>query len=114
MLVRTSLWLVAMGGLLFLAAGDPGWPQAWVFLGEVGAFTFAIGFWLAGHDPALLKARLASPLHRDQKPWDRAFIVLAGMVFIGWMAFIALDARRFRWSHVPLSMQGVGVLLIAL
>jgi ferredoxin len=33
-------------------------------------------------------------------------------VFCAWFAFIALDARRFGWSHVPLWAQGFGTILI--
>jgi protein-S-isoprenylcysteine O-methyltransferase Ste14 len=38
----------------------------------------------------------------------------AAIVFIGWMVTIALDARRFGWSHVPPSVQALGAALIAL
>ncbi len=114
MLLRTALWLALMGGILFLAAGDLGWPQGWVLLGQLAFCSFAVGFWLARHDPALLESRFSSPLHRDQKPWDRVFMLLAGLTFVGWMVFLALDARRFEWSHVPRWLQVLGFLLISL
>jgi protein-S-isoprenylcysteine O-methyltransferase Ste14 len=114
MLVQTTLLLVAMAAVLFLAAGDWRWPEAWIYMGEVGIASCAVSFWLLLHDPALLETRLSSPVQRDQKPWDRVFMAAAGVAFIGGMVLIALDARRFRWSHVPVWAQALGALLIAL
>jgi protein-S-isoprenylcysteine O-methyltransferase Ste14 len=114
MVVQTTTWLAAMGVILFAAAGDWGWPQGWILLGEIAISSFAVSFWLARHDPALLTSRLSAPLQRDQRPWDRVFIVAALSVFTGWLALCALDARRFQWSVVPLWAQGLGAVLIAL
>jgi protein-S-isoprenylcysteine O-methyltransferase Ste14 len=114
MVVQTTLWLAAMGAILFLAAGDWRWLQGWVFLGELGFFSFAVSLWLLRYDPALLESRLSAPVRRDQMPWDRIFMLAVAVVFIGWMVLIALDARRFGWSHVPLWAQALGAVLIAL
>lgn len=114
MVVQTTLWLAAMGAILFVAAGDWGWPPAWVFLAELGVTSFAVNLWLLRHDPALLESRLSAPVRRDQMPWDRFFILAMIVVFIGWMVLIGLDARRFGWSHVPLGGQALGAVLIAL
>jgi protein-S-isoprenylcysteine O-methyltransferase Ste14 len=114
MLVQTTIWLVAMGIMLFVAAGDWGWPQGWVYLGEIGISSFALGFWLARHDPALLATRLSAPVQRDQRPWDRAFMVAAATIFVAWLVLSTLDARRFRWSVVPLWAEALGALLIVL
>ena len=111
---QTTLWLVAMGVVLFLAAGDWRWPQGWVFLGELGLSSFAISFWLLRHDPALLASRLSAPIRRDQKPWDRIFMPAIAIVFIAWTVLLGIDARRFAWSHVPLWAQALGAVLIGL
>jgi protein-S-isoprenylcysteine O-methyltransferase Ste14 len=113
MLVQT-LWLAGMGAILFLAAGDWRWPQGWVFLGELGLASFALYFWLLRHDPALLESRMSAPLRRDQMPWDRIFMLAVLVVFTGWIVLIGLDARRFKWSDVPLWAQALGAVLIAL
>lgn len=114
MVVQTTSWLAGMGAILFLAAGDWGWPQGWVFLGEIAISSFALGFWLARHDPALLATRLSAPVQPDQRPWDRAFMAAAALVFVTWLVASAFDARRFRWSVVPFWVEAVGALLIAL
>jgi hypothetical protein len=104
-LVQTTVWLIILGAFLFATAGDWGWPQGWALLAEVGISSLILGFWLARHDPALLKSRMSRPFHGDQRRWDRLFLVGAFSGFGGWMALMALDARRFGWSHVPLWVQ---------
>ncbi len=114
LVVQTGLWLAAMGVILFAAAGDWGWPQGWVFLGETAVCSFAVGFWLLRHDPALLASRLSSPVQRDQLGWDRVFMLIVCIVFIAWLVLIGLDARRFFWSRVPGWAEVLGGVLIVL
>jgi protein-S-isoprenylcysteine O-methyltransferase Ste14 len=114
MVVQTTIGLMAMGAILFLAADDWGWPQGWVFLGEITVSTFALNFWLARHDPALLATRLSGPVQPDQQPWDRIFLALGALVFVSWLVLSALDAHRFGWSRIPLWAEALGAVLIAL
>ena len=114
LVIQTTVWLVAMAALLFLAAGDWDWPQGWVFLCEIALSSFAVSFWLARHDPALLATRLSSPVQPDQQPWDRIFMAVGAIVFVAWLVLCALDARRFAWSLVPLWVQALGAALIVL
>jgi protein-S-isoprenylcysteine O-methyltransferase Ste14 len=111
--VQTVLWLAVVGVILFASAGDWYWPQAWTFLGEIGVSAFLLVSWLARHDPALLKSRTSSPFHRDQRLWDRLFMIGAGIAVVGWMVLAGLDARRFRWSSLPFLAQGLGAILVA-
>jgi protein-S-isoprenylcysteine O-methyltransferase Ste14 len=112
-LVESALWLGALAVLLFGAAGDWNWTQAWVYLAESVASGVVLCWWLARRDPALLQARM-SRFHPDQKPWDRVFLVGLMVAFVLWLVLIALDARRFCWSSVPLAAQVLGALLILL
>ena len=85
MVVQTTISLAVMGAILFLAAGDWGWPQGWAFLGEIAISSFAVSLWLARHDPALLATRLSAPMQRDQRPWDRIFMAVGALsLSVGW------------------------------
>ncbi len=114
MVLQTSASLVAMGLILFLSAGDWRWIEAWVFLAAMAVSSFALGFWLLRRDPALLAARLSSPIQKDQRPWDRVFMTIAMTAFVGWMALMGLDAVRFAWSETSVWYEVLGLILIAL
>ena len=113
LVIQLALWLLSMALVLFLAAGDPSWSAAWAFLFEVGMLSLAVGLALNARDPRLLAERMKAPIHREQVAWDRRFIIALILGFYSWLAFMGLDAWRLRWSHLPQSLQGVGLLLVA-
>ncbi|HSU15163.1 isoprenylcysteine carboxylmethyltransferase family protein [Longimicrobium sp.] len=104
--------LAVFGMVLFGSAGTLAWPEAWLFLALFSAFTVAISAWLMRHDPALLAERITGIGSAGQKRWDKIFILLANVAFIAWLALMALDAVRFRWSHVPVWVQGIGAAML--
>jgi protein-S-isoprenylcysteine O-methyltransferase Ste14 len=55
---------------------------------------------------------MRSPLSRDQALRDRGVIVAILASFVAWLVFMALDAKRFGWSHAPAWAQVVGAVLI--
>jgi protein-S-isoprenylcysteine O-methyltransferase Ste14 len=111
-LLRTVLYLVFLGVILFGAAGTFAWPEAWIYLALSGAVSFGGGLWLARHDPGLLAERLGSLIQRDQKGWDKLFMSVMLALWIGWLVLIPLDAKRYHWSDVPLALQIAGFALI--
>ena len=102
MLAHSLAFAVLLGLLLFLPAGTPAWPQAWVFIVLFVGCSEAIGVWLKGTDPDLLAERMKSPISADQKRSDRVVVGALLVAFCGWFVFMAIDARRFSWSHTPL------------
>jgi protein-S-isoprenylcysteine O-methyltransferase Ste14 len=100
--------------LLFVSAGTVRWPAGWVFLAEMGVLGLAVGLWLAHHDPALLAERMSAGFQATQKTWDKVFMVSLFILWNGWLVLMALDAARFRWSQVPIWVQTIGAVLIAL
>lgn len=112
LIIQTLLVYAVTAALLFVAAGTWRWPQAWVFVIEMAASGIAIGVWLARHDPGLLAERMASPLQRGQAAADKAILLCLLVAWPAWLAFMALDAVRFRWSHLPVWIEVLGALLI--
>lgn len=112
MTLNSLVFAVVLGLLLFLPAGTLGWPQAWVFMALLIGCSEATGVWLMEADPDLLAARSKSPISADQKPIDRAVMAAIMVVFLGWIVFMGLDARRFGWSHTPAWAQVFGAALI--
>jgi protein-S-isoprenylcysteine O-methyltransferase Ste14 len=113
LVIQLALWLLSMALVLFFAAGDPAWSAAWAFLLEVGLLSLAVGLALNARDPRLLAERMKAPIQRDQVAWDKRFILAIFLGFYLWLALMGLDAWRLRWSRLPQSLQGVGLLAVA-
>jgi protein-S-isoprenylcysteine O-methyltransferase Ste14 len=101
-----------LGALLFGAAGTVRWIAGWTFLALFVGASVAVTRWLLVHDPGLLEERLR--IGKNQKWWDKIFVGVIGLLFLAWFAVMPLDAVRFRWTHVPLALLPVGVLLTSL
>jgi protein-S-isoprenylcysteine O-methyltransferase Ste14 len=103
-----------MALLLFVSAGTWRWPEGWVYLAELGVIGTAVGVWLAQHDPGLLAERMSGIFARSQRTWDRILMSVFVVIWIGSLVLSALDAVRFHWSRVPIWLQAVGAILVAL
>jgi protein-S-isoprenylcysteine O-methyltransferase Ste14 len=108
LVVKTLIWLAIMAALMLVPAGTIWWPQAWLYLAEMGITSVLITAWLYVHDPALLAQRIAAPVQREQAAWDRIFMICIMLFFVAWLVIMGLDAVRFGASHVPVWVQGVG------
>jgi protein-S-isoprenylcysteine O-methyltransferase Ste14 len=100
--------IVVFGLLLFVPAGTVRWPAAWEFLGIFLAGTLVITAMLARRDPALLAERMKPLLQRGQPLWDKLLLGALAIAFVAWLPLMAIDARRFVWSHVPAWLQALG------
>jgi protein-S-isoprenylcysteine O-methyltransferase Ste14 len=112
LVIQTIVWFGSMGLLLFLAAGTLNWPGAWVYLAEMLSLSLVVGLLLAKHDPGVLEERLASPVQKTQPTADKILLLIILVVIFGSMAFMALDAARFRWSDMPVWVQAIGALTL--
>src|SRR5580693_291890 len=112
--VQLALLLAVLALLLFWPAGTLDWPQAWVFLAGMAIASMAVSLWLLRHDPALLRERLRSPIQQGQAAGDGTFMALIAVGWFGWVVLMALDAMRWRLSHMPVWLNGAGAILFAL
>jgi protein-S-isoprenylcysteine O-methyltransferase Ste14 len=112
LLVEMAGLMGVLAALLFGAAGTLQWPSAWVYLAVFLALGLGVSLWLAERDPALLEERLKPVWQSGQKRWDKVFMACLMVVYVAWMGLMALDARRFGWSHVPVWAQALGAVLI--
>ncbi|HEY7201257.1 MAG TPA: isoprenylcysteine carboxylmethyltransferase family protein [Candidatus Dormibacteraeota bacterium] len=103
--------LVVAAAILFGVAGTIAWPAGWIFLVLFFGLGAALTVWLVRHDPGLVVERMTGVGKPDRGRWDRAFVVVASVLLIGWLALVPLDAVRFGWSHVPAPVQVAGAVL---
>lgn len=112
LILRTFNFLVVLGLILFVSAGTLRWPQAWVYLGLTAVAGIGTGLLLARHDPELLNERMGPIIQREQKGWDKVLLSTFFVLYIFWLILIALDAKRFHWSSVPVWIEAIGAILI--
>ena len=112
-MLQSVVGLAVMGALLFLPAGTLAWPAGWVYLIAMIIASLAMTRWLWTHNPALLAERTAPLIQRDQKTWDKVLMSAFILLWCVWFVVIDLDAVRYGWSHVPLWIQVLGALAIA-
>jgi len=108
------LWIALIAVLLFVPAGTASWPQAWIYLIEFVAIGAAITVWLARHDPGLLRERMGGAFQKGQSLADRIFMSVMMLSWYGWIALMALDAKRWAFSHMPPAFNVLGAILIPL
>ena len=113
LLLQNSIFVVALGALLFASAGTLHWPAAWVFLVTSAILGAACGLWLAKTDPALLAERMRPTFQADQPAADKKLMLTFAVVALIWLVAIGLD-RRAQASHVPLVLQALGLAMYLL
>jgi protein-S-isoprenylcysteine O-methyltransferase Ste14 len=104
---------VVMSLLIFVPAGTIRYWQAWCFLAVFLGASASIMLYLAKHDPALLRRRLAGGPTAEPMAEQRFIMLLASIGFVGLLVVPAFD-HRFGWSNAPLTAVIAGDVLIAI
>ena len=109
LVVRMTLFAVA----LMWPAGTWYWWEAWVMVGIWSIFGVVMSLYLLRHDPALLAERMRLvPLHKEQKDWDKAIMVLFLIAGIALYIIPGFDVWRYGWSEsLPLWMKVIAILV---
>jgi protein-S-isoprenylcysteine O-methyltransferase Ste14 len=113
LLLQNTVFVVALGALLFATAGSTHWPAAWVFLVTSAIIGPACGLWLATTDPALLAERMRPIFQASQPAADKKFMLVLVAVMLVWLVAIGLD-RRVHASDVPQALQVAGFVMYLL
>jgi protein-S-isoprenylcysteine O-methyltransferase Ste14 len=108
-IVSSFIFTAVTGLLLFIPAGTPDWPMAWVLLG-IYLVTSVIHILVVS--PGLIEER--SSRHEDSKAWDRYLVIV--LILSGFMILIitGLD-HRFGWTGpLPLPVTIISLVLVIL
>lgn len=105
-------WMVFMAAVILWPAGTLNYPAAWVLIAIFTLGGAAMVLWLGKHDPKLLRERMASPVQRGQKPWDRIWLTLFMLGFCIWLPLSSWDAARSGFTAVPFWLQALGAVFI--
>jgi protein-S-isoprenylcysteine O-methyltransferase Ste14 len=110
LLLQNTIFVVAIGALLFAAAGTLHWLSAWMFLITSALLGPLCGWWLYRVDPALLAERLRPVLQKDQPAADKVFMAAFVVAMLAWLVVMGLD-RRHLASDMGLALQVFGFVL---
>jgi len=112
MLITVIIELLILLLVFFLAAGTVFWFYGWIFLILVCSLSLPIVLWVLRHNPGLIKERTIG-FKSDGPTWDKAYIVLLGLLFSIWWVSMPLDAVRFHWSKMPTWLHFVGAVVLS-
>jgi len=87
--------------LLFIPAGTLHWWRAWVFLVVTVAVMGVAIFTLLPDSADLFSQRAKGVIQKGQPLWDRVFVVLLVVSYLGQLVFIPLDVFRFHLLPKP-------------
>lgn len=103
-ILKFSLGVVLVGGLIFLPAWTLHFWQAWLLLGILFIPMFLVGLVLLCKNPALLASRLDG----KEKQKEQGIVVkLSGLMFLCGFVLAGLN-RRFGWYTLPFWVSVIG------
>jgi protein-S-isoprenylcysteine O-methyltransferase Ste14 len=106
-LVQVFASVLIIGALLFLSAGRPNWPEAWILSCLYLAYLLALMVWGLGRDPDLMNER--GKRADNVKGWDKVLMAIYVPILFIMPVIAGLDAGRFGWSEMPLAWQVIGL-----
>ena len=99
--------------LFFGFAGRLNWWEAWIFILLFTGLLIYFGTWTTLNDPEMLAERNLKAAEKG-KGWDQVIVGLHGVAMFGAFILASLDAGRFQWSHVPLWLEALALVLMIL
>ena len=109
-LKKLAAGVLAVGVLLFPAAGSLRWTNGWILMGILFVPMVIAGFVMYFRAPDLLRSRLDARETQGEQKW---VILLSGLMFVAAFVLAGLDAR-FGWTPLPKGVVIAGIALFLL
>jgi protein-S-isoprenylcysteine O-methyltransferase Ste14 len=87
--------------LLFVPAGTLNWWRAWVFLAVTVVVMALAVFTILPDNAGLFSQRARGIIQKGQPLWDRVFVILLVVSYVGQIVLIPLDVFRFHFVPKP-------------
>ena len=105
-MIQVLVSVVLMGLALFLTAGRLDWPAAWIFLGSYVLMVLTVGVWVARKHPDVVNER--GKIAHNAKSWDKVLMTIYTVMLFVLFGVAGLDAGRYGWSVMPITVQVTG------
>jgi len=109
--IRTTGSIIIQAIIFFLAAGTLDLFRGWLFYGLLVGSTILTSVLLYIVNVELLNQRGKSP--EGAKRWDRAIIVVWGVLLFVFALVAGFDVGRYQWTTVDFNLIYVGVVIFA-
>ncbi len=111
-IILTVFYLLLFPVMILLLSGDWFWPEGWIFSSWFMLLCITCIIYLYRYNPALLAERYKTKAD-NQAGWDRYFVVIIQISFLGWIVVMPLDAKRYEWtSAFPVWLEVIGMTLL--
>lgn len=110
-LLSLPVFILALGALLFGAAGTIRWLNGWLFIAVFVALSIPSIAYLWRVNPDIFVAR--AKIHAGTKGWDLILVTIILTAFFAIFLIAGLDAR-FHWSNVPTWLIAKGYALLVI
>jgi protein-S-isoprenylcysteine O-methyltransferase Ste14 len=110
-IASAPLFILVFSAIMFGIAGRWDWWGAWAFLALFMGMMAGAIIWAVRKNPGLINER--GRIGQNTKGWDKILMGIYTLLLIGLLVTAGFDAR-FHWSSVPVWMQVVGGVMLAL
>jgi protein-S-isoprenylcysteine O-methyltransferase Ste14 len=110
-LIFSLIYIFAMPALMIYLSGNLYWIEGWIFAIWFISLYSSTMIYLYLKDPELLKERFRSRFgdKKEQKSWDKLFLVILFITYIFWYIIMPLDAEKYKWTaHFPIFFKILG------
>ena len=105
-LIQIVVSTVLIGALMFLSAGRIDWMSAWIFLVLSMIVFLTAGFYVVRKNPDVVNERGKGA--EGAKTWDRILTSVYAVFLFAMYIVAGIDAGRFQWSIMPVTVQVIG------
>lgn len=111
-LLRFSVYVVVLAGILFISAGRLDWLMGWVYMGVYGAI-MVVSALVVPLDPELIEER--TQIKEGVKAWDKTIVVIGSALYPLAILIVSGLDLRFGWSlQISLALQIPALVIAAL
>lgn len=102
--------VLLLGAMIFVPAGRLDYVPGWICLSVMVIGFSAVSAYVAKRTPSLIQRRMKAGV--GTPVWDRVFVIIVQFLFVAILVVGGLDAGRYRWTSLALSLEVTGLIFM--